>query len=361
MSSRALSALAVMALFTSLTSLASAQLPTSGMTLKIENRDVEPTGVVYINKAECSRNFTFSVTLQSSAAGSMTSLIPVVEAWVAQDNSTDCSTPASRMSSGGATPMLSPCWKAWTSSQTININRAFTATIDGDTLFDTDRNSECDELSPGTYRVHFVALPSPTVEATTPAAPVANVTAMNATFTLYSRLPGTPPGLKGRTGESQLGASWGDVDTGPMTTYWLYGDVSGEGGGEGADGGVSCGSGLLTEGMAPPPAEGAIIRSKSTSASGSISDLANVEIGDYVAMGVTAVDIAGNESLLSNVVCVQRVETEGFWEACRTNNTCKDDFETCSATPWRTTRGAMAGLGLAALAGVLVRRRRRNV
>lgn len=40
-----------------------------------------------------------------------------------------------------------------------------------------------------------------------------------------------------------------------------------------------------------------------------------LEINQYAAVAVTLVDRANNESRLSNVVCIQRVEVRGFWDA----------------------------------------------
>lgn len=84
--------------------------------------------------------------------------------------------------------------------------------------------------------------------------------------------------------------------------------------------------------------------------------------GGYAAVAVVAVDHAGNESEVSNAVCVQRVEIEGFWEAyCRQEgredvDECAE-YYSCAARPGRSS-SFVAGASLLFGFGLLLARRR---
>lgn len=89
--------------------------------------------------------------------------------------------------------------------------------------------------------------------------------------------------------------------------------------------------------------------------------------GEYAAVAVTTMDLARNESVLSNVVCLQRVELAGFWDAyCADRGItdpaeCRAQYGGCAATPGRTGGPTpfIAMLGIA-LAFVMSRAARRS-
>jgi len=90
-----------------------------------------------------------------------------------------------------------------------------------------------------------------------------------------------------------------------------------------------------------------------------LSNLEGIETGTSLPAAVVTVDPAGNESTLSDVVCVQRVETNGFWDVCQNDPKCAADFENgCSLSS--NSGGGAVGLSLLALALMTLNRRRRG-
>jgi MYXO-CTERM domain-containing protein len=94
-------------------------------------------------------------------------------------------------------------------------------------------------------------------------------------------------------------------------------------------------------------------------------EAAGIALPGWAAVAVTTIDRARNESVLSNVVCVQRVAVRGFWddycaehglapEDCRENYSCA---VSAPGSDRRAAGGALALLGLTAIALVLRRRR----
>src|SRR4051812_29321486 len=86
MSLRTFSAALCFALLAPLTALA--QLPTSGLTVKLGGKTLSATqNKVYINANQCKQSFDFTVILPQSVGG--TSQIQVMELWANNDGSTD--------------------------------------------------------------------------------------------------------------------------------------------------------------------------------------------------------------------------------------------------------------------------------
>ncbi|MEM9191334.1 MAG: hypothetical protein AAGF12_19330 [Myxococcota bacterium] len=160
------------------------------------------------------------------------------------------------------------------------------------------------------------------------------------TLELDTVAPNVPSNIAGGTGNTAIPVGWGELD--PDTDeHRIYVDETG------------CPSTTLiagesAAGLTPVTTVGGT----STSADINGQEL-GLQIGDMAAVAVTSRDATDNESVLSDVVCVTRVETEGF---CETFGNC----ETCSVTPG-TSRG-FGSLGfamLAAGAALVVRKRRR--
>ena len=77
-----------------------------------------------------------------------------------------------------------------------------------------------------------------------------------------------------------------------------------------------------------------------------------------IAVAAVAIDPAGNESKLSNPICVQRINTIGFLDACDQTPGCREGLKSCSLSP--VGRGSAWELSLLGLAlAALIRRRRR--
>ncbi len=88
-------------------------------------------------------------------------------------------------------------------------------------------------------------------------------------------------------------------------------------------------------------------------------------VGEQAVVAVAVRDAAGNQSVLSELICVTRVNVAGFWDAyCASHGypsdvaACRDDYAGCAATPGRRAPIGALLLGLAVVA--LTARRRRK-
>ena len=176
-------------------------------------------------------------------------------------------------------------------------------------------------------------------------------------FTTFGVDPTPPPvpspSASSATGDTGIPVRWGDVGE-ANTEYFVYVDTN-------TDAGCAAGSAVLVPGELPPelPIDGVSrqrtgIDDTSANLNGESLGLA---FGESALVGVVAVDQADNESALSSLVCITRVESLGFCgvyegmgeESCPSG---------CSAG-----RGGRDGAGLAALLssmGLLVMARRRR-
>ena len=84
-----------------------------------------------------------------------------------------------------------------------------------------------------------------------------------------------------------------------------------------------------------------------------------LEIGDMIPVAVTSVDLADNESGPSAVVCMQRIATAGFVDACEADPDCRGSFDSCSLS--HGTSNGFFGFSLGALGLALWLRRKRSV
>lgn|GEM_PF-6085387 len=153
--------------------------------------------------------------------------------------------------------------------------------------------------------------------------------------------PAPPTGLSAGSGSTAVPVTW-TRSSGTINGYRVYvgTDVtSGEGG--------ACSAGGLVAGALPPAGATAIA---TTSASDGSADLnlveLGLEVGESVSVGVTARDTALNDGVLSEIVCVTRVETCGY--LCQRGG----DVSTCSAA--LGTPRVAGGFGLALLSAALL-------
>jgi hypothetical protein len=158
-------------------------------------------------------------------------------------------------------------------------------------------------------------------------------------LTIDRTAPTAPTDLSGGAGDSAIPVNWDAPAGETIERYVIFVDPG------------DCSSTELVAGGPAPT------RSPDATASGSASsadlDGADLELalGDSAAVAVAAEDAAGNRGPLSNVDCIMRVETTGFW---------RGDGDSCSVARAGSTRGA-AGLTImlgVALAALLARRRR---
>ncbi len=135
-------------------------------------------------------------------------------------------------------------------------------------------------------------------------------------FTIYYDpvAPNAPTNVSINSGETQANISWdsdikGSTDLG--SDFKVYVDTQ-------PTSGSPCASSSLTAGQSAPATSATVAESSTgnistTSKAFDISKL-KLSVGSYAAVAVTAVDRAGNESVLSEVQCFQVINTVGFWE-----------------------------------------------
>ncbi|MDB4988340.1 MAG: hypothetical protein JWN04_3518 [Myxococcaceae bacterium] len=278
------------------------------------------------------------------------------------------------------------------------------------------KDMHCDSVSGSpAYTVYFLPLQTATTDVNGSDPFMAGVLGtLKATFSPYTVRPVAPTGLTGQSGETEIGVSFKSPSSSmTLTTYKAYFDVTGKGGtgGKGLGGGtttvvdagmdasidagssgsldassdgaiaiattppvtsaadsadagstapLACGSGYLENHPVPDfnlsSSELRTATDKGTTIK--LNDLSGVPLNTNIAVAVVALDPAGNESLLSDPICILREETIGFFDGCKANDDCKKGLDSCSFSP--TQRGGAWAFGLFSLAlAALIRRRRR--
>jgi hypothetical protein len=164
--------------------------------------------------------------------------------------------------------------------------------------------------------------------------------------------PTAPTDVSGGSGERQIPVSW-DSTNEDVDDFLIYLDSTAS---PDSDGNTGCSSDVLIEGADPSTLPGHTKRISAPTARS--TDLSSSDIdGDLAAVGVVAVDEAGNRSPLSNVDCVAVVPTDGFWDLYRAQG--GQATTGCALQPARTN-GVGWMLPLAALLLLRLRRWRRR-
>lgn len=176
--------------------------------------------------------------------------------------------------------------------------------------------------------------------------------------------PGAPT-ASSAAGDASITVGWTNpTGTETLAEARIYVDLAGCGGGDG-------GTSTLMPGGTPPGTYFARVMGGSPTSASLSSTALGLDYGESAAVAVTLVDLARNESRLSNVVCVTRVDVSGFWDAyCAgsglTLEECRARYSSCScAVPGRRGPGSAApalvlGCALAGLALARTRARRRS-
>lgn len=314
--------------------------------VEIDGEPVERGQFAYVRAAQCSPDVEFKFLVQNYLTQ-----VTVLEAWVS--STVDCNQAANRATVNNNPP---GCWRIGDPLNQVMGKAELVAKANE--IFRNGSTDEegCPEQAGTKYTVYFVPLDAET--SSNPASPpeaTANQK-LKGTFTLYTQLPAGPTGLSGQSGESQVGVKWSRAAGATMTTsYRAYFDTA-----IGDD--SSCANSVLVAGAPAPEADGSSLFSSgltkglSTKLSG--LDSKGVAIGSYVAAAVVSTDITEQEGVLSEVVCIERVQTDGFLDACERDPNCRGQFDTCSLRQGKTQRGAAALAVLLGLAiGFALRRR----
>lgn len=169
--------------------------------------------------------------------------------------------------------------------------------------------------------------------------------------------PAAPDNVEGGAGEKAIPVSW-DIGTGDPEKFVVYIDDQASSGGGDTDGGTSsdgkCSSSRLAAGTAAKDIPKGVRTKTIDEGTATGIDLDSGDIrGKLAAVGVVAVDQAGNESVLSEIACVEVVPTEGFWERYEKEGGNAD--EGCSVKrAGAGTRASDRAAGLLATACALV-------
>jgi MYXO-CTERM domain-containing protein len=166
-------------------------------------------------------------------------------------------------------------------------------------------------------------------------------------------------------------ASYASATLGTMGQVHVYADPTGCGSSSTGDGGGGDAGTTTSTLLAGGPVPGSPIASSSATSPISFDTSAlhwsSSHYGETAAIAIAVSDSGSNYSMLSNVVCLEHVHIDGFWdqycaEHGMTDTTaCAHNYSGCSigVAPRRADLGAwIAGL---AVVGLLVARRRRRV
>lgn len=285
-------------------------------TLAIPNRESNRFNLTVnpIGKSECDASLIITVRLRNVPTDK-----PQLDLW----RGNDCNTMAQRM------PTTGSC------TQITTLSRATSGLAEFEMMLPVRDLTGCAGDTESTYKIFFLPVAS-----AGSSEEVTKYTVLD--LKLDTLAPAAPTGVVGRRGE-QPGVSWTRLTGNDIYQYRVFTDLAA----------LDCTSDVLISGN-PAPSSGGI----SVSGDSSEADVDGVMLGEKAVVAVATVDMARNVGVLSALVCVEAVETDGFWERYqRTGGTA----ETCSAAPLSAgvARGARA-FGLCALlvaAMVLARRR----
>lgn len=320
--------------------------------VEIDGEAVERGQYAYVTAQQCKPEIDFKFIVQNYLTQ-----VTVLEAWVSSGNGTvNCNTGSNRAIVNNNQPA---CWQIGSLSQVMG--KAALDDIPANSIFRNGANDDkgCPEQANTKYTVYFVPLDNPTSSnPSSPPEPSTGVQQLKGVFTLYTLPPTAPTGVEGQSGESQVGIKWHAASGSTTTTsYRAYFDTS-----VGSD--SSCeGTQLVKDAPPPEPDDSTVFSSsltKGLNAKLTNLDGKGVEIGNYVAAAVISTDIAENEGNLSEVICIERVQTDGFLDACERDPKCAGGFDSCSLRPGASGRGVLTGLTLLAGLAIAFAIRRRH-
>ena len=210
----------------------------------------------------------------------------------------------------------------------------------------------CEATAQGTYVFYVLAVSAPG-DTTTDIAATAYF-AFN--VALDFEAPEAPE-LEDAAGDRQIGLEWTNIATETLAGARVYVDTAGTCGGT-----TSLVAGSAAPSSLSPTVE--VNGSAPTNATLDGVDL-GLEIGESAPVAVAVFDTARNESVLSNVACVERVPVEGFWDDyCRqemlSTEECRSRYSGCSALPGMPLRDGGLALVLIAIAAVVARARKQD-
>ncbi len=299
-----------------------------------------------ISAAECVANV--GIPLEITGLPATGGVLTVLDIWRGPSGSGNCNQATNRQTMTGSTPIC-------THIQSVAITSTIQSlSLPAETAFGA---AACTSSVSTPYDFYFLAVATAQDNSTE----VSTTNAGSVTVAIDPVAPGAPV-LMESAGDTVITVGWSNPDaTEALYGAHVYVDLSGcDATGTPVTGGPLMAGGTAPTSVTPSTFQGQTIESATLDPAA-----LGLAYGDFAAVGVTILDRARNESVLSNVVCIERVQVQGFWdaycaergmadvEACRANYSCSIEAGggSASACGW--------AVGLAALAAVARRRMRR--
>lgn len=294
-----------------------------------------------LSEAECTANVDIPIDIVNAPYDIGTT--QVISIWRGAPTSAACQTATNRRNTGTGEP---PC--------TFVTSIPLTAAMQSIELGVQDAFESCGTAT----ELEFWFLVVNSAMDTSTDVPVTNY------FTLRAALDPTPPAapteLMSTPGDAQIQISWTNPEgLEPLEKARIYYDSMG------CDAAGEVTSTTLVGGAAAPSGTPAIDVDGQAVRTATVSgEQLGIDYDAYAAVAVALVDRAGNESVLSEPICVQRVQVSGFWDAY-----CSErgmDVDTCSETygcgvgrPGARGSAAAFWVAMLAMIGAALRRGRR--
>ena len=298
-----------------------------------------------ISQSECEANLP--ITFQITNAPFITGTRLVWALWQGGTGTAgaNCETAINRRAMSGTVPVCTlTTWDGGEITTTMP-----TITVRPQELFPMG----CGASGQGTYVFYALAV-SARIDATTDVvAPAFFVFNIALDFTAP-----TAPMLSDAAGDRQIQLGWSNTTTEMLAGANVYVDRS-----------ASCdqtSTTLVAGGAVPASLTPVSTPLGSAPTSQTLDGMAlGLSVGGSALVAVTVFDMARNESVFSNVACIERVTVAGFWDAyCAENmltvTECDARYSGCTASPGQQRIGWLGWVGVAALLTAVGRRRVRG-
>lgn len=336
--------------------------PAINVDVTIDGDQKQPADVLFINREQCVAMNNSMIQIELQNLGTTHGKPNLLEFWVGPSDR-DCHATAGRTWTDSVSK-VSPCTLI-RRIQPVDARRQ-RASFSARELFSSD-DSAVDDPSSSTLpeglcdrqqvqALYAVPLDQPTDN---PTVPQAKGDPIRIQFRVIVNPLPPPPAIVAGSGENQVTVRW-DMPSGAdqLTDYALYLDPNAIR--PAADG--DCTSELLKPNTRLTPETRDALERRAVNDGRSLNvkpaDF-GLEIGEMIPIAVTAIDLAENESNLSSVVCLRRVATQSFIDACEVDKDCRDSFNSCSLS--RGKSSGLFGFSLGALGLALWLRRKRSL
>jgi hypothetical protein len=341
--------------------------PASNVRVTIGGDQKDPPDVLFINRDQCVAKDNSMIQIELQNLGTTHGKPNILEFWVGPSG-TDCHATSGRTWTDSVSK-ISPCVfigriqpvDARNQKASFSARQLFSSRPDteDDPTSATPPAGLCDRQQ--VQALYAVPLDQATEN---PTVPQAKGEPIRIQFrVIVTPLP-PPPAVAAGSGENQVTVRW-DMPSGAdqLTDYALYLDPN-------AIRPISDGD-CTSEILKPntrltPEARDALERRSITDGRSYNVKPADfgLEIGEMIPIAVTAIDLAENESNLSSVVCLRRVATQSFIDACESDPDCRGSFDSCSLSHGKGSGwsgASWSGASLGALGLLLWLRRKRSL